>query len=595
MAMGVSNSSRPTAGEARGPLSAEQKFAQQLIALHEVNLELSMIDSVDDLCRAAVEMAICRLGFERLSIWMVDPADDHYILGAFGVDEHGVLRDERQRRVLISPGSNLQRLVATGLPFIYAEDSPLYNDNSEPVGMGNKALASLWDGQQLIGIMSVDNLIKRQPITEYQCKLLDVFARMVGHLLTLKRTQQKLIKTNRALHTLGECNQLMVRATDETSLLDGVCQMLATIGGYRRCGIMLVEAETGVWTAAQADAEPGARPEWAEAVEAARRTGRPQFIIDPSAAPEATAMAAVPLLFDDQVVGCLNLWTAERDRFDAKEIALLTELAADIAFGLHTLRLRAERQEAEAAIHQLNEELERRVTERTAQLEVANQELEAFSYSISHDLRAPLRSIDGYSQALMEEYSSQLGLPGQNYLRRIRTAAQRMSELIDALLGLSRLMRGELKRMEIDVSALAREIAQELRRQDEERRVEFIIAGHLTASADPRLLRAVLENLLGNAWKFTSKTPEARIEFGTIRPDRKVRVYFVRDNGAGFDMTYADKLFGTFERLHTADEFPGHGIGLAIVYRIIHRHGGRVWAESQVDKGATFYFTLAKS
>ena len=249
-----------------------------------------------------------------------------------------------------------------------------------------------------------------------------------------------------------------------------------------------------------------------------------------------------------------------------------------------------DRQQAEARIQALNEVL----AQRARQLEAANAELQAFSYSVSHDLRAPLRSIDGFSLALVEDYAPQLDEPARDYLNRIRAAAQRMGELIDALLILSRVTRAELRRLPLNLSALAEAVAAELRQREPGHAVELTIAPGLTAEGDPSLVRNVLENLLSNAWKFTAGCHPARIEFGRL-PDDGVGdgpVFFVRDNGAGFDMTYADRLFGAFQRLHDQRTFKGTGVGLATVQRIILRHGGRVWGEAQVGAGATFYFTL---
>jgi len=226
-----------------------------------------------------------------------------------------------------------------------------------------------------------------------------------------------------------------------------------------------------------------------------------------------------------------------------------------------------------------------------AQLEAANAELDAFAYAVSHDLRAPLRAIDGFGQALLEDYDARLDDAGRGYLQRVRAGTQRMGVLIDDLLRLSRVTRAELHRVAVDLSALAESVAAELKRTAPDRAVEVVITPGVTVEGDPRLLRVVLENLLGNAWKYTGKNACARIEFGVGQRDGK-RAYFVRDDGAGFDMTYAAKLFGAFQRLHSSAEFEGTGVGLATVQRIVHRHGGQVWADGALGRGATFYFTL---
>jgi len=251
-----------------------------------------------------------------------------------------------------------------------------------------------------------------------------------------------------------------------------------------------------------------------------------------------------------------------------------------------------ERKRAQDEILRLNASLEERGQQRTAQLEAANKELESFSYSVSHDLRAPLHGIDGFSQALLEDYAAKLDDQGKGYLQRVRAATQRMAELIDDMLNLARVTRAPMQRAPVDLSALATAITDELRQTQPERAMEVVVQPGLVADGDAKLLKVLLMNLLANAWKFTGKQERARIEFG-MQPGGGVPAYFVHDNGVGFDMQYVHKLFGAFQRLHAMDEFPGTGVGLATVQRIVHRHGGRAWAEAAVEQGATFFFTLA--
>jgi light-regulated signal transduction histidine kinase (bacteriophytochrome) len=266
-------------------------------------------------------------------------------------------------------------------------------------------------------------------------------------------------------------------------------------------------------------------------------------------------------------------------------IALLVVLGALIA--TQTVRVLVEKRRLQKA----HDELEERVRQRTAQLEHANKELESFAYSVSHDLRAPLRSIDGFSRALLEDYHSKLDEEGRDDLQRVRAAAQRMGSLIDAMLTLSRVTRGALRFAPVNLSQIATEILEELARHDPENKVKVTIAPEVIAPGDTALLRNVMQNLLANAWKFTAKQPDAHIEFGVAERDGE-KIYFVRDNGAGFNRADARNLFGAFQRFHSAAEFSGTGIGLATVQRIIHRHGGRVDAESKPGEGALFYFTL---
>jgi PAS domain S-box-containing protein len=291
-----------------------------------------------------------------------------------------------------------------------------------------------------------------------------------------------------------------------------------------------------------------------------------------------------------EVVDVLLTAAAERDEKGelARSLAVMVDVTA--------------RKRAEQEIELLNRELAARATELEEanceleatldQLEAANQELEAFNYTVSHDLRTPLTCIDGYSNLLLEFSSERLDEQGKGFIVDIRGATDRMEKLISALLNFSRVSRSEVNRTKVDLSELARAVAAQLRINEPGRRVAFTIAEGLKADGDSRLLRAVLENLIGNAWKYTGKREEAAIEFGTTGCEGEP-AYFVRDTGAGFDMEEAGRLFAPFQRLHRREEFEGSGIGLATVKRIIERHGGRVWAEGEVGKGATFYFTLA--
>jgi signal transduction histidine kinase len=274
--------------------------------------------------------------------------------------------------------------------------------------------------------------------------------------------------------------------------------------------------------------------------------------------------------------------------------APLYDTEGNIIGAIESLRDITERKKAEDEITKLNQHLEKRVAKRTKQLEIANKELEAFAYSIAHDLRTPLRGINGFSQILLEEYQDKVDEQGKVYLHRVRAASQRMAQVIDDILALSRLIHAEMKIERLNLSQIAQEIAKNLSKLQPERNVVFKIQEGIVVHGDEHLLRIVLENMFENAWKFTSKHPTGNIEFG-IHEENKKMVYFVRDDGAGFEMKYVHKLFGPFQRLHSIEEFPGTGIGLATIQGIIQRHGGKVWAEGEVEKGATFYFTIPET
>jgi signal transduction histidine kinase len=293
------------------------------------------------------------------------------------------------------------------------------------------------------------------------------------------------------------------------------------------------------------------------------------------------SFVVVPIRARQVVIGTLSLMRSGPGRsYSADDLTLLQDLADRAGLAIDNARL--------------YDDLEQRVRDRTAELEIVNRELEAFSYSVAHDLRAPLRSISGFSHALLEDWGSRLDDSGRKHLARLSEAARQMGHLIDDLLELSRVSRADVRRAPVDLSRLAHVVLARLMEAEPGRPVDIAVAPGLVAEADPRLVEVVLTNLCSNAWKFTSKRHQgALIEIGAEPGDNPAPVYFVRDNGAGFDPALAARLFGAFQRLHAAREFEGTGIGLATVDRIIRRHGGRIWAEGDVDRGATFYFTLA--
>jgi len=311
----------------------------------------------------------------------------------------------------------------------------------------------------------------------------------------------------------------------------------------------------------------------------------------PPGHPELRAFMGIPLYRGKNLVGLIGVANRPGGYLD-EHIDLLQPFSTTCAVLIEAYRNNQRRRHAESMLRKLNIELEDHVSQRTAELQASIKELESFSYSVSHDLRSPLRGINGFSRLLLQDYGERLDEHGKEYLRRICSATLRMSELIDGMIDLAQLTREPLHLTEVDLSRLAESVARELRGNEPERRIEFVVKPGILARGDDRLLRVVLHNLLSNAWKFTARKEFAHIEFG-VRQAGSSLAYFVKDDGAGFDMRYADKLFGAFQRLHGVKEFAGTGIGLATVQRIIQRHGGLVWAEGELDKGATFFFTLA--
>jgi PAS domain S-box-containing protein len=436
--------------------------------------------------------------------------------------------------------------------------------------------------------------------------------RLIGEVfvnaLRRKEAEEATAQRNRELETIGQLIGTIATNLNLQEILDQVLHGALELTNLEGGTLCLVRPDAHTLTLAAArNASPQMVAELsAEDVRVGdclcgqvALTGEPLILWDDASASAYATREAVrkeglrfhgafPLSVKDRTIGVLCLFARSDRRPTQRQLELVQQVCGPIALAIDNAQLYEQ-------AHRHAAEMERRVTERTLQLAAMNQELEAFSYTVAHDLRAPLRVIDGFSQVLLEDFAGPLGPEGTHALERIQAAGGRMGQLIDDLLELSRVTRGELNRTRLDLSALAQTIASDLRQRDPQRQVDFRISGGIIARADAALLRAALENLLGNAWKFTAKTADAIIEFGTFARERdnlEERVYFVRDNGAGFSMAHVDQLFKAFHRLHADDEFPGTGIGLATVQRIIRRHGGQVWAEGAVGQGATFYFSL---
>jgi len=429
----------------------------------------------------------------------------------------------------------------------------------------------------------------------------------------LTETQARVQRLNRRYAVLSETNQAIVHIDRRDLLFQTVCRIAVMQGGFKLAWIGMIDFGSGEVVPV---AWHGAGPEWFAAIgkfnlRGPRRTpaeialGEERIYVCNDVQADAAldpirdslreagmqSAAACPLYMGQHAVGVLTLFAGEKDYFDETLRSLVAEMATDVSFAMENYEKDEVRRQTEEELRRLNSDLEERIQARTAELVAANTDLEAFNYSVSHDLRAPLATISGFSSMVLKKSEGKLDDASRGQLKRVLVNAERMSRLIDDLLNLARASRQPMQTGDFDLSELALKVVDNLRHAETDRQIEVSVAPGLRVNADPGLMRILLENLIGNAWKFTLQTVQPRIEIGS-EPHEGGTCYFVRDNGAGFDMAGAGKLFTPFQRMHRLDEFEGSGIGLSIVQRIVTRHRGRTWAESKPGEGTTLRFTL---
>ena len=571
---------------------AQRFFSERLTHVLDTINELSKIKSFDELCRRSVELAIKRLGFDRVGLCFLSE-DRQTVLGSYGTDETGHLRSEKHLKRPVQHTPTVKKLLENSEPVLFFEKEMLYNDKLHEVGIGNHAVARLWNGEKIIGIYAVDNLIHQNPITGEDMEILDIYGTAMGHLFTLKQAEGALEQAYAEVEKRveGRTAELQREITERKRTEEALAQeqyLLQTLLDNLPDTIYFKDTDSRFIRISKSQVERFGLSEPAQVV------GKTDFNF-------FTEEHARPAFEDEQrimgtgqpLVGLeeKETWPDGSETWVTTTKMPLRDKKGQIVgtFGISTNI--TERKQIEERIRKLNEELELRVIERTTQLESVNKELKAFAYSVSHDLRAPLRAIDGYTNILVEDYGQSLDEEGKRVCAVICSETKRMGQIIDDLRSFSHISHAEMQVSPINMETLVYSVFNELTTPESRERIDFRVAPLPSAIGTLALIREAWMNLLSNAIKFSSKRERAVIEVGYQQYGQRI-IYSVRDNGAGFDMQRAENLFTVFWRLHSKKEFEGTGVGLAIVQRLVHRHGGEVWAESQIDKGATFYFSL---